>query len=222
MLRVVFEFIPLGLAAISPTMVILVTAMLPTERGLLRALAIIAGRFAAHLLLALLFTFLLSQLPEVDEGGRTLSDIVPIVLIGAGIVLLLLAGWVLLHDADPDQPPSRVLDYLNRVGPITLFVANFFIVLVSLRLMSLVFAGSAIIKDADLLDSEEVILDAVLALFMIWPMLIPIGVSIAMGDRRDETLASMNRWLQDHQQAINVGVLSIFGGYLLATGYAGL
>lgn len=203
-------------------MVILVTAMLPTERGLLRASAIVAGRFAAHLLLALLFTFLLSQLPEVDESGRTLSDIVPIVLIGAGIVLLLLAGWVLLHDADPDQPPSRALDYLNRVGPITLFAANFFIVLVSLRLMSLVFAGSAIIKDADLLDSEEIIMDAVLALFMIWPMLIPIGVSIAMGDRREETLASMNTWLREHQQAINVGVLSIFGGYLLITGYAGL
>lgn len=222
MVRVFFEFIPLGLAAISPTMVILVTAMLPAERGLLRSSAIVAGRFTAHLLLALLFTFLLSQLPTLDEDGRTLPEIIPVILIVAGTVLLLLAGWVLLHDADPDKPPSRVRGYLNKVGPITLFVANFFIVLVSIRLMSLVVAGSAIIKDADLLDSEEIIMDAVLALFMIWPMLIPIGVSIAMGDRREEVLASMNTWLSDHEQAINVGVLSLFGGYLLAKGYAGL
>ena len=67
-----FEFIPLGLAAISPTMVILVTAMLPDRTRTAASIGdrcgsiyrTSAARIAVHVSLV--------PAPEVDEDGRTL------------------------------------------------------------------------------------------------------------------------------------------------------
>jgi Sap, sulfolipid-1-addressing protein len=220
LLSVLIQFIPLALAAIAPTMVILVTALLSTERGIWRALGVVSGRYCAHLLLAFLFTFILSQV--VINEDRTWPDIVPVILLGSGIALLLLAVWVLLHDEDPDKPPSRIGTLLRSAGPVTLFAVDFVIVLFSLRLMSLVLAGTTIIKSADLANRQEVILIFILAALMVWPMLVPIAIYAAMGDKREATLTSMSDWMAAHQTAINVGVLTLFGGFLIAKGYSGL
>ena len=105
MLSVLLQFIPLALAAIAPTMVIFVTAILPTEHGFARAIGTIAGRYAAHLLLGFLFIFMFSYLPDPDPD-RTIPDYLSLLMLLAGVALLLMAAWVLLREEDPDKAPS--------------------------------------------------------------------------------------------------------------------
>jgi hypothetical protein len=57
---------------------------------------------------------------------------------------------------------------------------------------------------------------------MVWPMLIPVVVFLAMGDRRDAALGSMNAWLDRNSRIITVMVLGAFGLILLWSGVRGL
>ena len=62
----------------------------------------------------------------------------------------------------------------------------------------------------------------VLCLAMIWPMLVPLGIKLGMGERGDEMLGRFRDWMGTHQTAINSSVLAFFGGVLVAKGIAGL
>ena len=57
---------------------------------------------------------------------------------------------------------------------------------------------------------------------MVWPMLIPVVVFLAMGDRREAALQSMDSWLDRNTRIITVVVLGAFGLILLWGGLSGL
>lgn len=57
---------------------------------------------------------------------------------------------------------------------------------------------------------------------MVWPMLIPVVVFMAMGDRRGATLQSMDSWLDQNTRIITVLMLGAFGVILLWSGLSGL
>ena len=93
---------------------------------------------------------------------------------------------------------------------------------VSIRQISLLIAGTAIIKEASDRPIEDLVLLLILCLAMIWPMLIPLGIKLGMGERGDELLGRLRIWMGDHQQGINSAVLGFFGGVLVAKGIAGI
>jgi len=86
------------------------------------------------------------------------------------------------------------------------------------RFMLLVFAGAALITEARLSTTGNILSLFLLALLMIWPMLIPIAVFLVMGERRDTAMKSMRSWLTQHQRKVNVVVMRIFGILLLILG----
>lgn len=57
---------------------------------------------------------------------------------------------------------------------------------------------------------------------MVWPMLIPVVVFMAMGDRRGAALQSMDSWLDQNTRIITVLMLGAFGVILLWSGLSGL
>jgi heme/copper-type cytochrome/quinol oxidase subunit 4 len=54
---------------------------------------------------------------------------------------------------------------------------------------------------------QNLIAILILALLMIWPILIPVIVFLAMGDRREAALQSMDTWLDRNTRIITVVVL---------------
>jgi hypothetical protein len=69
---------------------------------------------------------------------------------------------------------------------------------------------------------ESLIAILILALLMVWPMLIPVVVYLAMGDRREAVLQSMDTWLDRNTRIITVMVLGAFGLILLGACLSGL
>ena len=86
----------------------------------------------------------------------------------------------------------------------------------------LVLVGTAIITNARLRTSENILSVFMLALLMVWVMLIPIIVLLVMGERGDDALKSMRVWLTHNQRKLNVAVMGIFGVGLVIVGLIGL
>jgi hypothetical protein len=221
MISILLQFIPLTLAAVTPTMVLFVIALLPTRQGLLKASAVVIGRLIAHLMIAFALVFLVGQHHEERERSREAS-LLPYLYLVVGLVLLALAVRALLHHEDPDRQQSRVAAFFNSVGPLTLGLVNFGIVAVSLRLLALVATGAAIITEADVGDLEELIATVILACAMVWSMVVPLAVYVGLGDRGPEKIEQLRRWMVRSHRAINVTVLTLFGAMLMAKGIGGL
>jgi len=79
-----------------------------------------------------------------------------------------------------------------------------------------------IIAEAQLPAGQNLIAILLLAFLMVWTLLIPVMVTLAMGDRRDAALGSMNAWMERNSRIINVVVLGAFGLILLWAGVSGL
>lgn len=79
-----------------------------------------------------------------------------------------------------------------------------------------------IIAEAQLPAGQNLIAILLLAFLMVWTLLIPVMVTLAMGDRRDAALDSMNAWMERNSRIINVVVLGAFGLILLWAGVSGL
>ena len=224
MLVVLLQFIPLALAAITPTMVIFVTALMARDGNTKRAFAVVSGRYLGLLVCGFIALFLLHKLPSSPVNGK-LDDheALPAIFLIAGIGLMLAAAYNLLVKKVPSEENQRsVLSRLKRLNAPVLFVACFGTVFVSLRQLSLLVAGTAIIREGDVRNSSELVLLAVLCLAMIWPMLAPLGIKLGMGARGDAMLVRLRDWMGAHQQGINSAVLAFFGGILVAKGIAGL
>lgn len=224
MVLAVLQFIPLALAAITPTMVIFVTALLAQDGNAKRAVAVVAGRYFGLLIFGLVALFVLHQVPKNPAKGRlSESDVLPVVFLVVGIVLLLAAVYTMIFGQVPtEQNQSSMLERLRRLHAFVLFGACLVTAFVSIRQISLLLAGTAIIKESADEWAEELVLLGILCLMMVSPMLVPLGIKFGMGERGDAVLERLRNWMGVHQRGINAVVLAFFGGMLVAKGIGGI
>jgi hypothetical protein len=224
MLLVLLQFIPLSLAAITPTMVIFVTALMAADGNAKRAFAVVAGRYLGLLVAGFVALFVLHQIPEDRVSGKLDQfEVLPVLFLVVGIGLMAAAGYNLMVKGVPSEENQQsILSRLRRLNAPVLFVACFGTVFVSIRQLSLLIAGTAIIKDVSDRLGENLFLLVILCLAMIWPMVVPLGIKVGMGERGDVLLERLRDWMGAHQQGINSAVLGFFGGVLVAKGIAGL
>ena len=224
MFAALLQFIPLALAAITPTMVIFVTALLAQDGNAKRAFAVVSGRFFGLLIIGFAVLFILHKLPEDPVSGKLdQGEALPAIFLIIGLALAIVSIYNLTVKKVPsDENQQSLLSRLKRLNAFVLFGACLATAFVSVRQISLVVAGTAIIKQATDRPSESMVLLILLCVAMIWPMLIPLGIKLGMGERGDELLGRMRTWMGEHQQGINSTVLAFFGGILVAKGIAGL
>lgn len=210
------QILPLALAAIAPTMIGLVVLFLSEDRGLVRALAFVLGKYILYVPLGLVSLALAGHLSATNSGGT--GTILGVIFLILGVLLLLLAVRNFFGEEEPDAPPPKILTLLDKLGPVKLFGVGLGLSLLQPRFMLLVLAGAAVISEARLTTTGNFLSLIVLALLMIWPMLIPIAVFLVMGEHRDTAMKSMRNWLTLHQRKVNVAVMGVFGVLLLILG----
>jgi hypothetical protein len=224
MLLAILQFVPLALAAITPTMVIFVTALLAHDGNGRRALAVVIGRYLGLLISGYVMLFLFHQVPEDPVTGKLENtNVIPTIFVIVGIVLMVAAAYTVAFGSVPSEKnQSSMLDRLRHLNAPVLFLACLATAFVSIRQLSLLLAGIAIIKESVGDWGSALILLVILCLFMIWPMLVPLGIKYGMGERGDELLERLRDWMNAHQRGINAVVLAFFGGLLVAKGIGGL
>src|SRR6266704_1162988 len=206
---VFLQILPLALAAIAPTMIGLVVLFLSDDRGLVKALAFILGKYLVYVIWVVVSLDLAEHIASTGSGGA--SSYSEVIFLIFGLLLLILAVRNFFGEDDPDAPPPKFMTILNKMGPVKWFGVGIVISLMQPRFIIFVLAGASIIADAKLPASENFISILVLALLMVWPMLIPIIVFLVMGERRTTAMKSMRTWLVSNQRMINVVVMGFFG-----------
>ena len=219
--QVVLQLLPLAAGAIAPTLVSLVVILLSSERGYAKAGAFILGKYAASLLWGFFFLaftdYLIHKYPIVSKPAISIIA----VLLGGILVILSLRAF--LRAGDPDAPPPRIMSLLDRLGPGMVFGANFLWSLLHFRFIALLFVGATSIAEAALPSLEVVLALLLLALFMIWPMLIPMGIFLALGEQQRITaMREIRAWLERKRNLINGTLLGLVGLVLLAVGLSAL
>lgn len=219
--QVVLQFLPLAAGAIAPTLVSVVVILLSSERGYAKAGAFILGKYASSLLWGFFFLaftgYLTHKFPSVS--GPALSIIA--MLLGGLLVILSLRAF--LRAYDPDAPSPRLMVLLDKLGPGMVFGASFLWSLLHFRFIALLYVGTASIAEAVLPSHEVILALLLLALFMIWPLLIPMGIFLTLGEQRRITaMRGMRAWLERKRHLINGTLLGLVGLLLLAIGLSAL
>ena len=115
--------------------------------------------------------------------------------VALGGLLLIMAIKTYMGEYDPDGPLPKLLTTLDKMGPGKLFLGGIVLSIIQIRFVALVLAGVVITAEAQLPAGQNLIAILLLAFFIVWTLLIPVAVFLAMGDSRDAALDSMNAWL---------------------------
>jgi len=217
---VLLKMLPFALGAIAPTMIGLVVIFLTGTRGVVQSCAFILGKYIFYVFWGLVALDLVDQISSPGlKVSRSVSEGFFLI---AGLLLLILAVRNFFVEDDPDAPPPKFMTVLAKLGPFKLFGLGIGISIIQPRFIILVLAGVSIIVEAKLSPTENFISLLVLALLMVWPMLIPLGVFLVMGEHRVDAMKSMRTWLVHNQRKINVVVMGIFGLLFLFVGLIGI
>ncbi len=220
MCTVFLQILPLALAAIAPTMIGLVVIFLSDDRGLVKALAFILGKYLVYVLWGVVSLELAGHISSTSSGGTSaFSEVIFLIF---GLLLLILAVRNFFGEDDPDAPPPKFMTMLDKMGPVMLFGVGVVLSLMQFRFIALVLVGATVIAEARLSTTQNLISVLWLALLMVWPMLIPVVVFLVLGERREAAMKSMRTWLTRNQRMINVVVLGVFSILLLVIGLIGI
>lgn len=213
---VILQMLPLALGSIAPVMIGIVILFLSTTNGLAKSIAFVVGKFIAYLIWGFVLLALAGRISSTNPGSTGIVTAAVYVLLG--VVLLIFAVKTFFGEDDPDAPPPKIMVMLDKMGAGKLLVAGFLLSIGQIRFIGLLVVGAAIITNAALSTTENIISVFVLCLIMIWTLLIPIIAFLVMGDRRDIAMKSMREWLNCNQRIVNVAVLGFFGIALLIKG----
>ena len=220
MCTVFLQILPLTLAAIAPTMIGLVVIFLSDDRGLVKALAFILGKYLVYVLWGVVSLELAGHISSTSSGGTSaFSEVIFLIF---GLLLLILAVRNFFGEDDPDAPPPKFMTMLDKMGPVKLFGVGVVLSLMQFRFIALVLVGATVIAEARLSTTQNLISVLWLALLMVWPMLIPVVVFLVLVECREAAMKSMRTWLTRNQRMINVVVLGVFSILLLVIGLIGI
>jgi threonine/homoserine/homoserine lactone efflux protein len=133
---VFLQILPLALAAIAPTMIGLVVIFLSDDRGLVKALAFILGKYIVYVLWGVVSLELAGHISSTSLGGTsTFSEVIFLIF---GLLLLILAMRSFFGEDDPDAPPPKFMTILDKMGPLKLFGVGLVLSLMQFRFIALV------------------------------------------------------------------------------------
>jgi len=218
---VLINLLPLVLAsAIYPVGLILNTILLIGENGIAKSAAFIGGVTTARLIQGVLFglVFAAAYASEGDSSAPSLIGSTLFLVIG--LVFIITAIKTYRSEPDPDAPPKGLT--LDSVKPAKVFLLGAGWVMVAVTLWLFTLEALAIIYDANLAPTENVIIFLVYAVGCVLLMLIPLIMCVVAPEPSKAVLGKVRTWMDKNNRAITIVVSSVFGALFLYQGITGL
>lgn len=205
------EIIPLGVGAmISPLLLVIqVLTLTGKSKPVARAAAITLG---AALALAVITVVLLTIARGIDIGAKHGSN--PTSAIVKGICAAALLGLGIRNLAHRRDTTSHRLDRLATAKTHAFFIAGLLGMLSNVTSLVLYIPAMHIIYNSQVADSGKGIAILIMYVLTMLPLLAPLTIALAMGQRSTTVLAAMNRFVTKHSSAINAGLCFVFAAYL--------
>jgi threonine/homoserine/homoserine lactone efflux protein len=158
-----------------------------------------------------------------SDSGRPSTGASALKLI-LGVVLLGMAArqWRGRPADDEDPPMPKWMGALDGFSPLKAFAAGIVVTGLNPKNLLLVVAGAAAVAGAGATVGEEVVAWAIFTLIAIIGVATPVVISFAMGDRSEELLQRLRKWMAHNSGVIMAVILLLIGVKLLGDGIAGL
>ena len=209
---------------ISPTILAIQVLVLSSrQRPRMKAFALLIGAAVTLAAFGLVIVLLLQSGPvtKADETAPT-HGLVYVTLRLTGALLLV---WLGIRSMRPSKTPgekhqSRVASMLATAGAPLYVGVGVVGILIDFSSLVLFIPGLHDIVRSDASAATKWIAFAILYIFILLPVIVPLLLCVVMGANADPILAAINRFVIKHGRTINVVVCFVFAAYLAITGVA--
>jgi threonine/homoserine/homoserine lactone efflux protein len=208
--------------ALSPIPIIASVLLVSSPRGRVNGPAFVVGCAASAAVIGGVLIAVGVGSGTSDSGGpSTDTSALKLVL---GVVLLGMAArqWRGRPLGDDDPPLPKWMGALDGFSPAKSLVAGVVVTGLNPKNLLLVIAGAAAVASAGATAGEEAVAWAIFTLIAIVGVATPVVISYAMGDRSDELLQRLRKWMAHSSGVIMAVILLLIGVKLLGDGIAGL
>ena len=208
--------------ALSPIPIIASVLLVSSPRGRVNGPAFVLGCAASAAVIGgILIAVGVGSGTDESGGPSTGTSMLKLVL---GVVLLGLAArqWRGRPADDEDPPLPKWMGALDGFSPVKSLVAGVVVTGLNPKNLLLVVAGAAAVASAGATAGEGAVAWAIFTLIAIIGVATPVVISFAMGDRSDELLGRLRRWMAHNNGVIMAVILLLIGAKLLGDGIAGL
>ncbi len=204
--------------AISPVPIVAVVLMLVTPNGKTNGLAFVLGWFAGIAVVGII-ALLLASGADASETGQP-ATWVSVLLLLLGIALLVMAGkqWQSRNQAQEAPAWMKTLDQFTPVK-----AAGFAALLagVNPKNLLLIVSGAAAISETGISAGDQAIALIVFILIASLGVLLPVAISVLMGERSASILEDLKSWLESNNATIMTVLLLVIGVKLVGSAIAG-
>ena len=208
--------------ALSPIPIIASVLLVSSPRGRVNGPAFVLGCAASAAVIGGVLIAVGVGSGTDDSGGpSTGTSTLKLVL---GVVLLGMAArqWRGRPADDEDPPMPKWMGALDGFSPAKSLVAGVVVTGLNPKNLLLVIAGAAAVAGAGATAGEEAVAWAIFTLIAIVGVATPVVISFAMGDRSEELLRRLRKWMAHNNGVIMAVILLLIGVKLLGDGIAGL
>ena len=208
--------------ALSPIPIIASVVLVSAPRGRVNGPAFVVGCASSAAVIGGVLLAVGVGSGTSDSGGpSTGASALKLIL---GVVLLGMAArqWRGRPADDEDPPMPKWMGALDGFSPLKAFAAGIVVTGLNPKNLLLVVAGAAAVAGAGATVGEEVVAWAIFTLIAIVGVATPVVISFAMGDRSEELLQRLRKWMAHNSGVIMAVILLLIGVKLLGDGIAGL
>lgn len=210
--HVFFNLLPLMLgAALAPLWLVLVLLILQSRRGLAKAVAFVTGITLVRLIQGWLFGYVLGQ-ADVLAHANAIQLTMALLLMALGLMLLSSAAKSLINAPDPDAPPPKLFQQIDRANALELLGIGMMLTAIAPKLWVFTLAALGIIRDANL-ASWAAALQAYLIYILgaQFLLILPLVLYAIAPSPASSLLRLLNEWLTANQRGISLVVSLLFG-----------
>ena len=206
--------------SIAPPLLLLTILLLSSQRPLLNGAALVLGYFAVCTTIGvaglILFAGAVGAVSIASTIGRSMSLIVGGLLIALGLRNLL------LNASDPAASGAGWMESLSSVTPAKAFGIGMALFPIQIKNLAIFIACMSLIATANLTPRGSIIALVVVILIFAIPVLVLMGLYVAVPQRASSVLGSLRAWMQKNNRTITVVLCLVFGAFFLIRGLWGV
>ena len=218
---VIGEILPLAVGiAISPVPIIAVTLMLLSPRAKATSVGFLLGWLFGIIVAIVLFTLLLSVLPQRDDSDSSPVTAVIKIILGALLLLLAAKQW---RGRPAEGEQAAMPKWMSAVDSMTAGRAlglGFLLSAVNPKNLLLAISAGVIIGGSNLGLGDTAIVIVVFVMIAGCSVLIPVIANLIAAARMAGPLDSLRGWLVDNNATIMAVLLLVIGVSVIGKGIA--
>jgi len=198
--------------AIAPPLLLLTILFLGSRRPLPNATALVLGYFTTCAVIGI------TGLTLFSEAAGTVSTVGRVISATVGGLLIVLGLRSLLNAPDPDASPPRWMESTSSMSPPRAFGVGLALFPIQIKNLAIFVACLNLIAVASLSPLGSVVALGLVLLIFAVPILVLIGLYVAVPQRASKMLGSLRAWMERNNRTITVVLCFVFGAVFLARG----